>query len=257
MNKIKMSAPDWCFLGKSGLEPEKYYCELRKMGFTAVEMTEKKNRTLACNAGLEILNMAGPGMTKGLNRIENHKEILPQIRSAIQEAKADKIPAVIIFSGNREGQADVDGLKNCRTGIEQVIGDAEKAGVILLFEMLNSFEHADYQADSSKYGFELVKTIKSKNFKLLYDIYHMERMGEDAAKDISANLDVIAHLHTAESPDRTIPLVAGKINYAEIVSKVRLAGYDGFWGMEFIPKGNVMEELKRTAKMFGDVISNQ
>ena len=253
MNKIKMSAPDWCFLGKSGLEPEKYYCELRKIGFTAVEMTEKKNRALARKAGLEILNMAGPGMTKGLNRIENHKEILPQIRSAIQEAKDDKVPSVIIFSGNREGQADSEGIKNCRAGIEQVIGDAEKAGVVLLFEMLNSFEHADYQADSSKYGFELAGLIKSENFKLLYDIYHMERMGEDAAKEITANLDVISHLHTAESPDRTIPLASGKINYAEIVRKVMRAGYDGFWGMEFIPKGNVMEELKRTAKTFTDI----
>ena len=257
MNKIKMSAPDWCFLGRSGMAPEKYYCELRNNGFTAVEMTEQKNRSLARSAGLEILNIGGPGMTKGLNRIENHKEIIPQIRSAIQEAKAEEIPAVIIFSGNREGQADAEGIKNCRTGIEQVIADAEKAGVILLFEMLNSFEHVDYQAYSSQYGFELVSTIKSENFKLLYDIYHMERMGEDAAKDITSNLDMIFHLHTAESPDRTIPLAAGKINYAEIVRKVMKAGYDGFWGMEFIPKGNVLEELKRTARMFGDVISEQ
>jgi len=253
MNKIKISAPDWCFLGKSGLEPEKYYCELRKIGFTAVEMTEKKNRALARKAGLEILNMSGPGMTKGINRIANHKEIIPQIRAAIQEAKAEKIPSVIIFSGNREGQADSEGIRNCRSGIEQVIADAEKAGVVLLFEMLNSFEHVDYQADSFKYGFELVKSIKSKNLKLLYDIYHMERMGEDAVKDITANLDVISHLHTAESPDRTIPLAAGKISYSNIVKKVMEAGYDGFWGMEFIPKGNVMEELRRTAKAFMEI----
>ena len=253
MNKIKISAPDWCFLGKSGLEPEKYYCELRKIGFTAVEMTEKKNRALARKAGLEILNMSGPGMTKGLNRIEKHKEIIPQIRAAIQEAKAEKIPSVIIFSGNREGQADSEGIRNCRSGIEQVIADAENAGVVLLFEMLNSFEHVDYQADSLKDGFELVKSIKSKSLKLLYDIYHMERMGENAVKDITANLDVISHLHAAESPDRTIPLAAGKISYANIVKKVMETGYNGFWGMEFIPKGNVMEELERTAKIFMEV----
>ena len=95
--------------------------------------------------------------------------------------------------------------------MDYVIADAEKAGVILLFEMLNSFEHTDYQADSFKYGFDLVKSIKSKNLKLLYDIYHMERMGEDVIKDITRNLDVISHLHTAESSDRSLPLSSGKI----------------------------------------------
>lgn len=250
MKKIKFSAADWCYVSKAGLAPEKYYGELRKLGYEAVEMTSPENMNAARKAGLKIIDMSGPGMTKGLNRLENHAELLPQIRDAIAAAKKEKIPYVIIFSGNREGQPDAEGIKNCITGIEKVIGDATKAGVVLLFEMLNSVEHADYQADNSAYGFAVVKKFNSPSLKVLFDIYHMERMGEDAAKEIISNLPLIAHIHVAESPKRTIPLPAGTIRYREIVKKVVDAGYSGYWGMEFIPGADVLGELKTSIQEF-------
>ncbi len=250
MSKMKFSAADWSFTGKSGLAPEKFYKELRKIGYTAIEMPPPASRNAARDAGLEIINMAGPGMTKGLNRLELHKEILPQIKASIVEAKKDGIPNVIIFSGNREGQPDEVGINNCVAGIKKLIGDAEKAGVTLIFEMFNTADHADYQADSSKYGFEVAKKVASPNLKVLYDIYHMERMGEDAAKDICANLPLIAHLHVAESPKRDFPLADGNIKYRNIVKKVAAAGYNGWWGMEFLPGENVLKDLEKALKDF-------
>ena len=250
MKKIKFSAADWCYVGRSGLVPEKYYSELRKIGCEAVEMTAPANMKAARDAGLKIIDMSGPGMTKGLNRLENHAELLPQIRESIASAKKEKIPYLIIFSGNRVEQPDTEGIRNCITGIEKVIGDASKAGVTLLFEMLNSFDHADYQADSSAYGFEIARKFNSPSLKVLYDIYHMERMGEDSAKEIVGNLSYVSHIHVAESPKRTIPLPDGKIRYRDIVKKVTDAGYSGYWGMEFIPGADVLGELGTAFKEF-------
>jgi hydroxypyruvate isomerase len=119
------------------------------------------------------------------------------------------IPYVVLFSGNRDGQPDAEGIRNCIAGIEQVVGDAAKAGVTLLFEMLNSFEHPDYQADSFQYGFEVVKRINSPALKVVYDINHMDRMGKDSIRDVPANLNLIAHLHVAESPARTSSATSG------------------------------------------------
>lgn len=248
--KIRFSAADWCFAGKAGLPPDKYYSELRRIGCEAVEMTGPKQRQAARDAGLEVLNLCGPGMQKGLNRIENHAELLPQIRKAIAEAQQDRVPYVILFSGNRGGQPDSEGIKNCITGIEQVVGDAEQAGVTLLFEMLNSFEHPDYQADSSRYGFEIVKRINSPSLKVIYDIYHMARMGEDAAKDVTGNLSLCPHLHVAESPARTRPLAEGNIRYREIVGEIMRAGYTGYWGMEFLPGPDVLGDLRTALTEF-------
>ena len=42
-------------------------------------------------------------------------------------------------------------------------------------ELLNSkIDHKDYMCDRTPWGVELCKRTGSENFKLLYDIYHMQ-----------------------------------------------------------------------------------
>jgi hydroxypyruvate isomerase len=78
-------------------------------------------------------------------------------------------------SGNRNGMDDETGLKNCVEGLKQIIGHAEKKGVTVTMELLNSkIDHKDYMCDRTAWGVELCKRIASPNFKLLYDIYHMQ-----------------------------------------------------------------------------------
>jgi len=243
-NAMKFSAADWCFAGKAGVEAEEYYEKLKQIGFDAVEMVEPARRAAAKAAGLKVLNLSGPGMTCGLNRLENHKELLPKIKDSIAEAAAEGIEAVIVFSGNRKGQFDSEGLRNCRAGIEAILPEAEAKGVEIQLEALNVYDHEDYQADSSRYMFSLVKAVKSPNFKALFDIYHLEMMGEDAAEAIAANVRSIGHLHLAEAKTRTMPLADGAIDYKRIVRATLDAGYSRHWGMEFIPCGDVFEELK-------------
>ena len=249
---IKLSIPDWCFYPKLG-DPAQYYETLASLGVQGVEMVDPARYALARAAGLEILNLSGPGMTKGLNRIENHAELLPQIRDALQHAHDNQIPLVIVFSGNRAGQDDAEGIANCRRGYEKLIPDAERLGVILGFEMLNSSDHGDYQADHGSYGFTLVEQLASPYFKLVYDIYHTEKMGDDSAADIVVHLEQIAHLHTAESPKRDAPKADGNIRYAEIVPKVVAAGYDGYWGLEYLPGDDPLSELKQSILLFQDL----
>ncbi len=244
---MKFSAADWCFYAKAKNQ-DSYYQQLKKIGIDGVEMVEPGRWEQARKAGLEIVNLSGPGMQNGVNRRENHKELLPQIRDCISLAGDNGIPCIIVFSGNRNGQPDEEGAANCRSAFEQVLPFAEKANVNLLFEMLNSFDHSDYQADSGVYGFKLAKAVGSPRFKLLYDIYHMERMGYSAVAEIPENIDVIGHLHIAESPKRNIPAAYGNIRYGEIVPAALDAGYEGWWGLEFIPGKNSIPELETAVK---------
>lgn len=197
----------------------------------------------ARSAGLSILNLSGPGMMRGLNRREHHAELLPQLRDAIALAGANGISQVIVFSGNRAGQSDAEGLANCRIGLEAILPEALRQHVTLVFEMLNSYDHVDYQADRGAYGFALVRQIASPALKLVYDIYHMERMGENCRDDILANLPVIAHVHVADTPRRTKPQSGGGLDYSQIVPAVIQAGYAGFWGMEFLSQDDPLDEL--------------
>ncbi len=246
---MRLSAPDWCFY-RATVDPSTYYRALRDLGFTAVEMVDPSRWAAARAAGLKILNISGPGKTVGLNRLGLHGELLPAIRREIATAAAAEIPHVILFSGNRDGQDNQIGQANVVTALKQLAGDAERAGVTLIFEMFNDQDHPDYQADHSAYGFDVVKAVGSSHVKVLYDIYHMSRMNENIITDITTNLPLIAHLHTAEKPRRSIPQRGGAISYGTIVPAVMAAGYQGFWGLEFVVQGDVMTELRTAVATF-------
>ena len=254
--QLKHSLPDWCYL-KQGMDPAEYYRRIKAAGCEAVEMVTSAHRPLARSAGLQILNQPGPGMQQGLNNPANHATLLPEIGKAMAAAAADKIPHLIIFSGNRYGPSDAEGLSVCTEAVRRLVPAAEKTGVTLIFEMLNGFDHAGYQADSSRYGFDLVRAVGSPRVKVLYDIYHMHRMGENLKNDLLQNLDIIAHLHTAGSPKRDFPGLEQAIDYGALVPAVHKAGYRGFWGHEFIPAGDPAAEAIKAIELFERFMSRR
>jgi len=63
-------------------------------------------------------------------------------------------------------------------------------------------DHADYDADSTRYGAEVMQGVGSPSFRLLYDIYHMQVMEGNVIATIRDHREAIAHLHTAGVPGR-------------------------------------------------------
>lgn len=246
---LSISAAEWCYW-RDGQDESLYYATLAAVGVGAVEMTPPARWPAAREAGLTLLNVAGPGMQKGLNRPEHHAELVPQIESLIAAAGAEGIAQVIVFSGNRDGQDDATGRANCAKALDRVLGAAQAAGVTLVFEMLNSLDHDDYQADRGRYGFELIRDLASPNLRVLYDVYHLARMGEDVLADAMENLDLIAHFHIADIPGRTLPGPDSRIDYRTLVSRVHAAGYRGHWGMEFCPRAQPLAELAAAVELF-------
>ncbi len=51
-------------------------------------------------------------------------------------------------------------------------------------------------------------------------------------------------------PKRSIPQKQGAIPYGTIVPAVMKAGYQGYWGTEFVVQGDVMSELREAVKTF-------
>ncbi len=232
MTPIRQCVPEWCFL-RPGMDPYAAFARLKEMGYAGLEMIDPARWDAAAEAGLPIVTMAAAGMQDGLAAPENRAALTASIRESIAAASAAGIPQVIVFSGNRQGRRDQDGLESCVAACRDVTRAAEDAGVTLAFEMLNSFDHADYMADSSAFGFALARSVDSPRFRVLYDIYHMHRMGENVLRDVLDNFDLICHLHVAGSPRRDFPGLRQEIDYAAIVRKVTEAGYAGFWGQEF------------------------
>jgi hydroxypyruvate isomerase len=250
---LKLSAPDWCFF-RPGMDPSAYYARLREMGACAVEMVSEPRFAAARAEGLEILNLAGPGMMEGLNREANHAALIPEICAVVEQAAAHEIGAVIVFSGNRDGQPADEGLEQVAAGLSLVLPPAERLGVELWFEMLCQRDHPDYQADHAAYGFELARRLASKHFRILYDVYHMAQMGEHVAEDVLGHLGEIAHLHLADLPARGGPESDERIPFRDLTARVQRAGYEGHWGLEFLPRGDTLDALQRAIGHVGSSV---
>ena len=143
---------------------------------------------------------------------------------------------MIIFSGNRDGQDDEEGLENCAKALKQMVGEAEKRNVIICMELLNSkVNHADYQCDNVPWGVKLVDMVGSDNFKLLYDIYHMQIMEGDVIRTIRDYKDYFGHYHTGGNPGRNEIDETQELYYPAIMQAIVDTGYKGFVGSGVCP----------------------
>ena len=168
----------------------------------------------------------------------------------IPKAAEAGIPNLICFSGNREGQNDYEGLINCARGIRRVIPVAEKYGVTIIMELLNSYGHADYQCDKTPWGAALCDMVGSERFKLLYDIFHMQIMEGNIIENFTKYSRYIGHIHTGGVPGRHELDETQELYYPAIMAAVVKTGYKGFVGHEFVPaQKDKLESLRKSVRI--------
>jgi hydroxypyruvate isomerase len=186
---------------------------------------------------------------KGFNRLEHHREHVPSMLERIHACADAGLPNVICFSGNRAGMSEEEGLDNCVVGLKQIVGEAEKSGVTICMELLNSkVDHRDYMCDRTAWGVELVKRVGSERFKLLYDIYHMQIMEGDVINTIRREAAYIGHYHTGGVPGRHEIDDTQELNYPAVMRAIATTGFKGFVGQEFIPAKDPLTSLRQAVE---------
>jgi hydroxypyruvate isomerase len=222
-----------------------------KIGLKSVELLSPEDWPVAKKYGLTCAMGSGAGpIEEGLNRKENHDRWQQNLRKHIELAAEIGIPNLICFSGNRNGMTDDEGLENCVVGIKPVLGLAEKKGITICMELLNSkVNHKDYMCDHTPWGVKLVKRVGSPRFKLLYDIYHMQIMEGDVIRTIVENWDYIAHFHTGGNPGRNEIDETQELNYTAICKAIVEKGFAGYLAQEFIPKRDPMTSLAQAFRI--------
>jgi hydroxypyruvate isomerase len=144
---------------------------------------------------------------------------------------------------------DETGVNNSAEGLKKIIGLAEKNKVIIQMELFNSkVDHKDYMCDKSSWGVDLCKKIGSENFKLLYDIYHMQINEGDVIRTIQDNHQYFGHYHTAGVPGRHEIDETQELYYPAIMKAVAKTGFKGYVAQEFIPTGKTNEEKVKALK---------
>lgn len=233
---VNHSVCRWCF---SKLTLDELCIEAKKIGIKAIDLVGPKDWPTLKKHGLysSMCNGAEINLVDGWNDPKFHETLIKNYTEMIPKVAEAGYTQLICFSGNRRGKDDETGLKNCVDGLKQIMPLAEKHGVVLVMELLNSkINHKDYQCDHTAWGAELAKRLGSENFKLLYDIYHMQIDEGDVINNIRTFHPYISHYHTAGVPGRNEIDDTQELFYPAIIKAILATGFKGYVAQEFIPK---------------------
>ena len=234
LSRLKQSVCRWCYQDV----PLDVLCrEAKKIGLVSVELLGEKEWDVPKRFGLTCAMANGPStIPVGFNRPDQHDRLVAESERLLPLVAKAGLPNMIVFSGNRGGLSDAEGIENCVRGIKRITPTAERLGVTVCMELLNSkVDHKDYQCDRTSWGAEVVKRVGSPRFKLLYDIYHMQIMEGDVIRTIRDNFDHIAHYHTGGVPGRHELDETQELQYRAIMTALAERKYQGYVGQEFIP----------------------
>ncbi|HEV2130245.1 MAG TPA: TIM barrel protein [Longimicrobiaceae bacterium] len=250
---LKQSVTRWPF---GGMSVDELARGAKEIGLLSVELLEPEEwpivqrHGLTCAMGYAPVPNPGNRLSEGWNELENHAWLIPAYQRAIPMAAQANIPSLICFSGNRDGLSDQQGLENCAVGLRQIMPDAERHGVTICMELLNSkVDHPGYMCDHTAWGVALAQRVGSERFKLLYDIYHLQTMEGDVIRTIQNNHQYIAHYHTAGVPGRHEIDETQELYYPAIMRAIKETGFQGYIGQEFIPTRDPLASLAEAVRI--------
>jgi hydroxypyruvate isomerase len=246
---INHSACRWCY---GSIPLEELCAAAKKIGLKGIDLVGPNDWPVLEKYGLTstMCNGAEINLVDGWNDKKFHAKLIQNYTDMIPLVAKAGYKNLICFSGNRRNIDDETGWNNCAEGLKQIMSLAEKQGVTIVMELLNSkVDHKDYQCDRTAWGVELCKRIGSPNFKLLYDIYHMQIDEGDVIRTIRQYKDYIAHYHTGGVPGRNEIDTTQELYYPAIMKAIVELGFTGYVAQEFIPssrdKARQLEALEK------------
>jgi len=183
----------------------------------------------------------------GLTDPRNRRQWLARTKTVLAYASSARIPGAIVCTGNVvEDLSEARMRQSVLDGLKATVDIAEKAGVMLLLEPLNTaVDHRGYWLTSSDLGAELCRAVASPRLRLLFDCYHMQIMEGDLAGHIERHIDVIGHFHAAGVPGRH-EVYEGEVDYARLLKRIRRLQYRGVFALEYYPSTDHEASLRRT-----------
>ncbi len=233
-----------------GMDDVEKIRKVNDLGFSAVEFWDpaEKDRRLVKNVCDEL------GMSVAICTLEDpwgdvrlHAETskyVDHFEKSLLSVKELGCKKVILLSGEDDGLPHKKQVDRIIENLSAVGPIAEKEGVILCLEALNSkVDHPGYFLDSSILAFSIVKEVKNPNVKVLYDVYHMQIMEGNIIDTIEKNIEFIGHFHSAGVPGRHEHYF-GELNYPGILEALDRLGNEEHFGLEYWPTMNNEISLK-------------
>ncbi|XP_064625150.1 putative hydroxypyruvate isomerase [Lineus longissimus] len=172
-------------------------------------------------------------------------EFSEKLELSIKYAKALGCPRIHIMSGCRPARIIDTGMEDCYIENLTLAADRlQQEGIMCLIEPINPYSIPTYFMNSPSHALKIIKKINHPNLKMQLDLYHLQMIEGCLTKRIDEYLPYTGHIQIAQAPDRHEPDTYGEVNYKYVVEHLEKAGYDGYVGLEYVPKGNTVDGLK-------------
>lgn len=238
--RVRQSVMGWCF---QPMDAVTLAGHAKRIGLEAIEGVPVESYPALTAMGMKISLVSSHGFAVGPLDPDNHPVVKQKLVEAIDVAVACGAPSVITFTGMaKAGIGDEAAKRNCLACWREAVPYAEKKGITLVLEHLNSRDdthpmkgHPGYWGDDLERCADLVRSIDSPRFKLLFDIYHVQIMHGDLIRNIRHYHPLVGHYHTAGNPGRGELDETQEINYPSVIRAILETGYRGYIAQEFIP----------------------
>lgn len=170
------------------------------------------------------------------------------ILAIIEKAAALGAPAILgSMQGRWEGEVSREqALTWLGEALEELGEHAAKHGQVFLYEPLNRYEtnllHCTPEATA------WLRTLKTKNVRILSDLFHMNIEEPDLAAALREAGDLVGHVHFADSNRRAIGF--GHTSIAPVIAALREIGYASYLSAEILPLPDSAAAAEQTIASF-------
>lgn len=224
-------------------------------GFGAVEFLfpyayapEEIARRLA-DAGLELaLFNFPPGNwdagERGLAALPGREaEFSASVAEGLRFARALQCPRLHVMAGIPPQGAD---RKACRASylgsLKLACDQAAGHGITILIEPINTRDIPGYFLNRQDEAHAICEAVGARNLKVQMDLYHCQVVEGDVATKLRRYIADVGHVQIAGVPERHEPSI-GELNYPYLFDLLDNAGYTGWVGCEYRPRGGTSAGL--------------
>ncbi len=191
--------------------------------------------------GVSCLNADGGDIAAGergfCNLAERDDDTFRAMGAALRLAQAVGAPCVNVLPGlvvdDRPRQ---DQLDHAVTVYRALGSMATACNVTVVVEPINALDVPAYLVPTADACAELLARVAHPGVRMLFDVYHCARAGEDPAAQIARHASLIGHVQYADEPGRGAP-GTGSVRLDDVLAALTSAGYRGAVGMEYLPDG--------------------
>jgi hydroxypyruvate isomerase len=208
-----------------------------RIGFTGMDLIEPKDWPTLKKYGLipTLYHDSGNTFEDGIIHLEIHVAQEKLLHGDIDRAASAACPDVIVVGGQRRGMAPEEGIGHAVEFLNRVKAHAEEKGVNIVLEPVNLVDRPDQVLNRLGITAEICKRVNSPRVKILFDIYHAQKIDGDVASNLRLLYPWIAHVHTAGVPGRHEIDDTQELNYRFLALTLAELGFTGTVAHEYRP----------------------